>query len=106
MTDNIDVTINNINLYVPNLIPSVETKVMFNEATQNNYKISYDEWFTERRSINRTQLLNLISEVLKMFIVQNIWSVLTKRKIGLMVPYQLKMLLYSIILILENIILR
>ena len=49
MTDDINVTINNLYLYVPNLIPSVETQVMFNEATRNNYKISYDEWFTERR---------------------------------------------------------
>ena len=27
---------------------------MFNEATQNNNKISYDEWFTERRIISDT----------------------------------------------------
>ena len=27
---------------------------MFNEATQNKYKISYDEWFTERRIISDT----------------------------------------------------
>ena len=54
MTDDIDVTINNLYLYVPNLIPSVETQVMFNEAIQNNYKISYDEWFTERRIISDT----------------------------------------------------
>ena len=52
MTDNINVTINNLYLYIPNLTPSVETQVMFNEATQNNYKISYDEWFTERRFIS------------------------------------------------------
>ena len=39
MTDDIDVTINNLYLYIPNLIPSVETQLMFNEATQNNYKI-------------------------------------------------------------------
>ena len=52
MTDDINVTINNLYLYVPNLIPSVETQLMFNEATQNNYKISYDEWFTERRIIS------------------------------------------------------
>ena len=25
---------------------------MFNEATQNNYKISFDEWYTERRIIS------------------------------------------------------
>ena len=54
MTDDIDVTINNLYLYVPNLIPSVETQLMFNEATQNNYKISYYEWFTERRIISDT----------------------------------------------------
>ena len=49
MAYDINVTINNLYLYVPNLIPSVETQVMFNEATQNNYKISYDEYFTERQ---------------------------------------------------------
>ena len=52
MTDDINVTINNLYLYVPNLTPSVETQVMFNEATQNNYNIFYDEWFTERRIIS------------------------------------------------------
>ena len=52
MTDDIKVTINNLYLYVPNLIPSVETQVLFNEATQNNYKISYDDYFTEKRLIS------------------------------------------------------
>ena len=36
-------------LYIPNLNPSLETKLMFNEAAQNKYKISFDEWYTERR---------------------------------------------------------
>ena len=54
MTDDINVTINNLYLFVPNLIPFVETQVMFSEATQNTYKISYDEWFTERRIISDT----------------------------------------------------
>ena len=54
MIDDINVTINDLYLYVPNLIPSVETQVRFNEAIQNNYKISYDEWFTERRIISDT----------------------------------------------------
>ena len=52
MVEDIKVTINNLYLYVPNLIPSVETQVLFNEATQNNYKISYDEYFTEKRLIS------------------------------------------------------
>ena len=36
MADVMNVTINNLYLYVPKLIPNVETQVMFNEATQNN----------------------------------------------------------------------
>ena len=54
LTDDIDVTINNLYLCVPNLIPSVDIQVMFNEGTQNIYKTSYDEWFTERRIISDT----------------------------------------------------
>ena len=52
MADDINVTIINLYLYVSNLLPSVETQVMFNEATQNKYKISYEEWFTERPVIS------------------------------------------------------
>ena len=52
MADDINVTIISLYLYVPNIIPSVETQLMFNEATQNNYKISSDEWFTEKRLIS------------------------------------------------------
>ena len=52
MVDDINVTINGLYLYIPSLIPSVETQLMFNEATQNNYKISFDEWYTERRIIS------------------------------------------------------
>ena len=54
MTDDINVTIINLYLYVPNLIPNVETQVMFNEGTQIKYKISFDEWYTERRVISDT----------------------------------------------------
>ena len=52
MADDINVTINSLYLFVPNLTPSVETQLMFNESTQNNYKISFDEWYTERRIIS------------------------------------------------------
>ena len=54
MVDDINVTNNNLYLYVPNLLPNVEIQVIFNEATQNNYKISFDEWYTERRVISDT----------------------------------------------------
>ena len=52
MDDDINVTINSLYLYIPNLIPSVETQLIFNEATQNIHKISFDEWYTERRVIS------------------------------------------------------
>ena len=52
MADDINVTINNLYLYVPNLIQSVETQLMFNEATQDIYMISFDEWYTERRLLS------------------------------------------------------
>ena len=52
MADDINVTINSLYLIIPNLIPSAETQILFIEATQNNYKISYDEYFTERRVIS------------------------------------------------------
>ena len=51
MAHDISVTINNLYLYIPNPIPSVETQLMINEATQNIYKLSYDDWYTERRTI-------------------------------------------------------
>ena len=52
MADDINVTNNSLYLYIPNLIPSVETQLMFNEATQTIHKISFDEWYIERRIIS------------------------------------------------------
>ena len=52
MVDDIKVTINILFPYVPILLPNVETQVMFNAATQNNYKMSFDEYYTERRIIS------------------------------------------------------
>ena len=54
MTDDKKVTINNLYLYVQNLIPNVETQVMLNESAQNKYQISFDGWYTERRVISDT----------------------------------------------------
>ena len=52
MADDINVTINSLYLYIPNLIPSVETQLMFNEATHNNHKTSFHEWYIEKRIIS------------------------------------------------------
>ena len=51
VADDINVTIDNLYLYLPNLIPNVETQVIFNEAAQNSYEISFNEWYSEGRVI-------------------------------------------------------
>ena len=45
----INVTINSLYLYVPFLKPSTETQLMFIESFQKNYRIFFEEWYTERR---------------------------------------------------------
>ena len=52
LADDTNVTIKNLDLYIPNLIPSVETQLTFNEATQNKYTISYDEFYREGRVVS------------------------------------------------------
>ena len=52
--DDINVTINSLYLFVPSLIPNTETQLMFNESLQNNYRIFFDDWYTERRVITDT----------------------------------------------------
>ena len=47
----INITIISLYLFVPFLIPSAETQLMFNESIQNNYRIFCDEWYTERRIV-------------------------------------------------------
>ena len=41
--DNINVTINSLYLFVPTLIPTTETQLMFNESIQNIYRIFSDD---------------------------------------------------------------
>ena len=52
MNDDTNVTFNNLYLFIPNLLPSVETQLKFNEAIQNIDKISFDEYYTERQVIS------------------------------------------------------
>ena len=78
LADDIIVTNNNLYVFVPNLIQSVETQLMFNEANQNIYKISSDEYYTERRVIkdmivehdigqrNKSTLPNILFALIKL----------------------------------------
>ena len=47
----INVRINSLYLYVAIIIPSTETQLVYNESIQNIYRIFFDEWYTERRSV-------------------------------------------------------
>ena len=49
IANDIDLTINSLYLYVPILFPDTDTQVMFNESIKNNYTITYDSWYTERK---------------------------------------------------------
>ena len=52
MGDDIKMTNNILNLYIPTLLHFVASLILFNEATQSNYEISFDEYYTERRVIS------------------------------------------------------
>ena len=52
MADDINVTLKILYLLTSNLIPSFETQLTVNGATQNKYKTTFDEYYTERRVIS------------------------------------------------------
>ena len=52
IADDIKVTINSLYIFIPKLIPSTSTQVMFNKAIMNNYTITFDSWYTERKISN------------------------------------------------------
>ena len=52
IANDVNVTINSLYLYVPKFIPSTSTQVMFKEAIMNNYSITFDSWYTERKISN------------------------------------------------------
>ena len=50
--DDVNVTINSISLFIPQLIPSPETQVIFNEAISQNFTLSYESWTTDRKPVD------------------------------------------------------
>ena len=101
LIDDKSVTINNLYIHVPVLIPSFETQVMFNEATQNNYDISYDEWYTERRVISDMITQLDIGSSQKVNSPKSLFGAHQTRH-RKDASYQLKMSLYLIISIFGN----
>ena len=49
--DNNNVTFNSLYSFVPTLIPNTETQLMFIESIQNNYRLFFDDWYSERRVV-------------------------------------------------------
>ena len=48
----INVTMKSLYLYVPTLTPNTQTQVLFNESLMNNYRITFDSWYTESEISN------------------------------------------------------
>ena len=48
----INITIYNLYLFVPMLIPNIETQAIFTQSMKNNYTISVDPWSTKRKIVN------------------------------------------------------
>ena len=51
LANDINVTINSLYLFVPILTPNSETQVIFNESIKNNYTLTFDSWYTERKIV-------------------------------------------------------
>ena len=52
--DDVNVTINSISLFIPQLIPSPETQVIFNEAISQTFilSLSHESWTTDRKPVD------------------------------------------------------
>ena len=50
--NDVNVTINNISLFIPQLIFSPETQVYFNEAISKTFSLFYESWTTDRKLVN------------------------------------------------------
>ena len=50
--NDVNVTINSISLFIPQIIPSPETQYMFNEAISKIFSLSYESWTTDRKPVD------------------------------------------------------
>ena len=50
--DDVNVTITSISLFIPQLIPSPEAQVIFNEAISQTFTLSYESWTTDRKPVD------------------------------------------------------
>ena len=50
-SNDVNVTINSVYLYIPSLVPSGEQQQFFNEATREYFTLSFDAWVTDRNPV-------------------------------------------------------
>ena len=49
---NIGLTLNSLYLYVPSIIPSPETQIMFIDSIKNSFTLSFNSWTSDRKIVN------------------------------------------------------
>ena len=57
--NDVKVTINSISLFVPQIIPTPETQVIFNEAISKTFTLSYESWTTDRKPVDTAREFQL-----------------------------------------------
>ena len=57
--DDVNVTINCISLFIPQLIPSPETQVISHEAISHTFTLSYESWTTDRKPVDTAREFQL-----------------------------------------------
>ena len=50
--NDVNVTINNISLFIPQILSSHETQVQFNEDISKTFTLSYESWTTDRKPVD------------------------------------------------------
>ena len=50
--EDVNVTINNISLFIPQIIASPETQYIVNEAISKTFTLSYESWITDRKPVD------------------------------------------------------
>ena len=53
--EDVSVTINNISLFVPQIIPTHETQVYFNDAISKAFTLSYESWTTDQKPVDKSK---------------------------------------------------
>ena len=48
----VNITMNSVSLFVPQIIPSPETQVFFNKANSKSFTLTNESWTTDRKPVD------------------------------------------------------